>query len=336
MASRRTGTDKPQLLALPTVRDRLSFLYLERCVINRQDSAITVTDVRGTVHVPAAALGVLMLGPGSKITHRAMELIGDSGTSVVWVGERGVRYYAHGRPLTHSSQLLIRQAQLVTNTRSRLTVARQMYQLRFPDEDVSGLTMQQLRGREGARVRAMYRSASEETGVTWKGRIYDPDDFEGSDAVNMALSSAHACLYGVVNSVIVALGCSPGLGFVHTGHERSFVYDIADLYKAELTIPIAFRVAAEQPEDIGGTTRRRVRDAIANGRILETAVRDIRALLLGKEEADAERLEVNVVRLWDDKQGTVANAVSYGKRLDEYDDDEELEKGYGIVLEDRS
>jgi CRISPR-associated protein Cas1 len=139
-------------------------------------------------------------------------------------------------------------------------------------------------------------------------------------------------LYGVVHSVIVALGCSPGLGFIHTGHERSFVYDIADLYKADLTIPIAFRVAAEQPEDIGGVTRRRVRDAIADGRILETAVRDIRLLLLGQEANEEEPLEMNVVRLWDDRLGTVANAVSYGKRFDELEDDE-LEHGYGTLLE---
>lgn len=333
MGTQRKSMDKPGLHALPTIRDRLSFLYLERCVINRQDGAVTVTDARGTVHVPAASLGVLMLGPGSTISHRAMELIGDTATSVIWVGERGVRYYAHGRPLTHSAHLLIRQAELVSNVRSRIAVARRMYQLRFPNEDVSRLTMQQLRGREGARVRAVYRKASQETGVTWKGREYDPDDFEGSDAVNMALSAAHACLYGIVHSVIVALGCSPGLGFIHTGHERSFVYDIADLYKAELTIPIAFQVAAEQPDDIGGTTRRRVRDAIAGGRILETAVKDIRYLLLGKEEAEDVQLDVNVMWLWDDRDGSVAHGVSYGKRLD--DRDEELEEGYGILLEER-
>lgn len=335
MNAKKSRKNKPGLQELPTVRDRLSFLYLERCVINRQDSAITVTDARGTVHVPGAAISVLMLGPGSKITHRAMELIGDLGVSVIWVGERGVRYYAHGRPLTHSSRLLIRQAELVSNAKSRLTVARHMYQMRFPDEDVSKLTMQQLRGREGARVRAAYRRASLETSVPWNGRVYDPDDFDSSDLVNKALSAAHACLYGVVHSVIVALGCSPGLGFIHTGHERSFVYDIADLYKASLTIPISFQVASEEPEDIGGVTRRRVRDAIADGRILEAVVRDIKVLLLGNEAHEEESLDVNVVRLWDDRLGTVANAVSYGKRLDE-SEEEELEEGYGTFLEEGS
>lgn len=326
------GMEKPGLQALPQIRDRMSFLYLEHCLINRQDGAITVIDARGTVHVPAASLGVLLLGPGTNISHRAMELMGDAGTNVVWVGEHGVRYYAHGRPLTHSASLLIRQAELVSNVRTRVAVARRMYQLRFPDEDVTVLTMQQLRGREGSRIRSIYRQASKRTGVTWRGREYDPDDFTSSDAVNMALSAAHACLYGVVQSVIVALGCAPGLGFVHTGHERSFVYDVADLYKSEVTIPIAFEVAAEKPDDIGAVTRRKVRDSISNGHILEQAVKDIRWLLLADEPTETE-IETDVLSLWDDKTGTVAHAVAYGKEHDS-PEDIALEKGYGTVLED--
>jgi len=328
------GMEKPKLQALPTVRDRLSFLYLEHCLLNRQDGAITVTDARGTVHVPAASLSVILLGPGTNISHRAMELIGDAGTSVIWVGEHGVRYYAHGRPLSHSAGLLIRQAELVSNVRSRIAVARQMYQLRFPDEDVSSLTMQQLRGREGSRIRAVYRRASKETGVPWRGREYDPDNFENSDVVNMALSAANACLYGVVHSVIVSLGCSPGLGFVHTGHERSFVYDIADLYKAKITIPIAFETTAKQPEDIGAATRRRVRDVIFGERLLDQAVRDVRRLLLGDVGAEKD-VETEVLHLWDEKIGLVSHAVSYGKELDGADA-EVLGDGYGTILEDET
>ena len=157
-----------------------------------------------------------MLGPGVSVTHRAMELIGENGATVVWVGENGIRMYACGKPLTHSSLLLQRQARLVSNTRTRLAVARRMYQMRFPDEDVSGLTMQQLRGREGTRVRRVYRELSEETGVEWDKRTYDPNDFDAGSEINKALSAAHACLYGIAHAVIVALGCSPGLGFVHT------------------------------------------------------------------------------------------------------------------------
>lgn len=230
----------PVLADLVRADERISFLYFERCIVNQAENAITITDDEGTIRIPVATLGVLMLGPGTTISHKAMASIGENGASVVWVGERGVRMYASGRPLTHSSRLLICQAKLVSNARTRLAVARRMYQMRFPEEDVSSLTMQQLRGREGARIRRVYRHWSKETGVEWKRREFDPEDYDAGSEINKALSAAHFCLYGVAHAVIVALGCSPGLGFVHTGHERSFVYDVADLYKAELSIPVAF------------------------------------------------------------------------------------------------
>lgn len=309
------GMVRPDLQALPQIRDRMTFLYLEKCTIGRQDGAITVTDERGSVHVPAASISVLLLGPGTRITHRGMELIGDSGVTTIWVGENGVRYYASGRPLTHRAGLLMKQAALVSNMRSHLNVAKQMYQMRFPDEDVSGLTMQQLRGREGARVRGIYRQESQKWNVPWNGRQYDPDDFSSGDAVNQALSAGHACLYGLAHAVIAALGCSPGLGFVHVGHDCSFVYDIADLYKAETTIPVAFEIAAEQPEDIGAAVRRRMRDEMMKAHILERMTKDIQILLSGSD--DVAPIEANVVRLWDDDGGTVRNATSYGKEGEE-------------------
>ena len=182
-----------------------------------------------------------------------------------------------------------------------------MYQLRFPDEDVSHLTMQQLRGREGSRTRNAYRKAAKETGVPWNGRLYRPDDFASGDSVNQALSAGHACLYGLAHAVIVALGCAPGLGFVHVGHERSFVYDIADLYKAETTIPIAFEVAAQNPEDLPSAVRRRVRDAMVERHILERMVHDIRWLL----QPEAEPAQEEAVYLWDNHLGKVANGINY-------------------------
>ena len=304
------GMIRPELQALPQISDRMTFIYLERCVLNRQDGAITVTDENGTVHIPAAAISVLLLGPGTKVTHRAMELIGDAGVSVLWVGEAGVRYYAGGRPMTHSSAMLIRQAELVSNTRLHLDVVRKMYCMRFPNEDVSKLTLQQLRGREGARIRAVYREMSHNWDVEWKGREYDPDNFQDGSPVNQALSAGHACLYGLAHAVIEALGCSPGLGFVHVGHENSFVYDIADLYKAEVTIPLAFEIAAkEEKEEISSVMRRRSRDAMCDQHILERMVHDIRVLLSKEEEVEKE----NAVYLWDNRKGSVENGRSYGK-----------------------
>lgn len=311
------GTRPSEIHDLVRAEDRLSFVYLERCTIHRDANAITATDERGVIHIPAAALGALLLGPGTRVTHQAMMLLADSGSTAVWVGEQGVRYYAHGRSLARSSRLLEAQAAAVSNRSERLRVARQMYAMRFPDEDTSGMTMQQLRGREGARVRRIYREQAELHGVEWTRRHYDPNDFSAGDPINQALSAAHTCLYGIVHAVIVAVGCAPGLGFVHTGHVRSFVYDIADLYKADITIPVAFDVAATETDDIGAATRRAVRDVVHSSGVLSRCAKDIRALLLPTEPEDDEYGDV--LSLWDGGSRRVAAGMNYDDEL--FDED---------------
>ena len=306
------GAIPPSSSELFRSSDRLSFVYVEHATISRADSAVTFVKEEGVVHCPAASLSALLLGPGTRITHQAMALLGECGTTVVWVGEQGVRYYASGKSVARSSRLLIAQAKLVSNTRSRLAVARMMYQWRFPGEDTSELTMQQLRGREGARVRSVYRQWSERTGVPWERREYDPNNFGDGSPINQALSAAHAALYGTVHAAIVSLGCAPGLGFVHTGNSWSFVYDVADLYKAEITIPAAFEVVAGYTEgmDIGSVTRRAVRDRIRSEKVMERVVRDIQRLLV-PEELPEEMLELDVVGLWNEQGEAQRGGMNY-------------------------
>ncbi|CAM3605337.1 type I-E CRISPR-associated endonuclease Cas1 [Micrococcus flavus] len=311
------GGGKPRMEAreLTRVADRLSFVYLERATVHRDGNAITATDQDGVLHIPSAALGCLLLGPGTRVTHAAMSLLGDSGASVVWVGENGVRYYAHGRSLARSTRLLICQAELVSNTRSRLAVARRMYAMRFPGEDVSALTVQQLRGREGARVRGLYRRMAAQYDVEWTRRDYDPENFEDGNLANRALTVANTALYGIVHAVVVALGCAAGLGFVHTGNDRSFVYDVADLYKADIAIPVAFRVAGTPGADVETDVRRAVRDAVVKERLLERIARDVGELLLGLEELPEEWDQEDGLSLWSGRgQQTVPGGVSYGER----------------------
>src|SRR5690606_32854013 len=183
----------------------------------------------------------------------------------------------------------------------------------------STLTMQQWRGREGARVRRVYRENARRTGVAWDRRNYNPHDFADGDPINQALTAANTALYGVVHAVIVSLGCSPGLGFIHTGNERSFVYDIADLYKADLTIPTAFDVVASRPSDIAAETRRAIRDRIYGGAFVERCVKDIRRLLVPEEAEKAASdsfWDEDVVRLWDEYGDEVAAGVNYECEID--------------------
>ncbi len=273
----RRGAVTPR--ELTRVGDRLSFVYLERCVVHRDDNAITAEDADGVTHIPSATIGTLLLGPGTRVTHQAMSVLGECGAGVAWVGEHGVRFYAGGRALTRSSGLVEAQAVAWANRRTRLDVARAMYRLRFPDEDPAGRTRQELLGMEGQRLKDCYRDESARTGVPWQRREFNRDDFASGDAPNQAITAAAQCMYGIAHSVVVALGCSPGLGFVHSGHERSFVMDIADLYKTDVAIPAAFDAAAEGVEDVAARTRRALRDRVNKGHLLDRCVQDIKDLL---------------------------------------------------------
>lgn len=294
---------------LHRIVDRISSLYVERTHVDRDENAVVLINRERTVRVPAAMLAVLLLGPGTRITHGAMNLLGDSGTAVCWVGEHGLRLYASGLGPSRGAHFLRRQAYLVSRRDDRLGVARRMYAMRFVGEDVSSATMQQLRGREGTRVKRIYRAESDRTGVPWTGRSYKvgkPD--EKGDDVNRLLSSANSCLYGICHAAIVGVGASPGLGFVHTGSAMSFVHDIADLYKAEFTIPLAFDLAAEgftKDSDV----RRAFRSHLVDGTLLKRIIGDIQDLLRGSEEVGAD---VDERLLWDEKSGTVTGGRNWG------------------------
>lgn len=264
---------------LPKVRDSLSFLYLEHGKIDQHEKAIAVHDVEGMTPIPIASLAVLLLGPGTSITHAAISALADNSTLVIWAGEEGVRYYAHGMGGTRGSTYLLRQAALATDQAARLVVVRRMYAMRFQEEVRPGVNVEQMRGMEARRVRQVYADASKASGVEWSGRSYDRSDWHSGDTVNRALSSANSCLYGVCHAAILSVGLSPAIGFIHTGKQLSFVYDIADLYKTEITIPLAFAVAKEKPPEFERVTRLRCRDLFREQKLLQRVVPDVLKVL---------------------------------------------------------
>lgn len=267
------------LHTLPNFDDRLSYLYVEHAVVDRQDKAIAVHNADGTTPVPAASLAVLMLGPGTKITHAAVRALADNNCLVVWCGEQGVRFYAEGLGGSRHSRNLLRQARLASDDLTRLQVVVRMYCLRFDEPVDPGLSLQQLRGKEGVRVRQAYADASAATGVPWQGRSYKRDTWDHADPVNRALSAANACLYGLCHAAILSAGYSPAIGFIHTGKQLSFVYDVADLYKAEFTIPIAFAAVAESIGEIERRVRYACRDRFYQQRLMQRILPDIRTCL---------------------------------------------------------
>ncbi len=264
---------------LPKLRDSLSYLYIEHAIVDRKDSSVEFIQKDGRTQVPVAALCVLMLGPGTSISHAAVKVLAESGCLIVWTGEDATRCYAQGLGETRKGYHLLRQAELVSDPAKRLDVIRRMYQKRFPEPLDPSLTLEQIRGMEGSRVRSAYYQASKIYGVPWHGRCYDRSNWGNADPVNRALSAANALLNGICHAAIISGGYSPGLGFIHTGRQTSFVYDIADLYKAELTIPIAFQTVAESSEHVDGRVRQACRQKFKEARLLERILPDIDDLL---------------------------------------------------------
>lgn len=297
---------------LPKARDSWSHLYVEHCRVDQDLKAIALHDADGKVQVPCAQLSFLMLGPGTSITHAAVRVLADHGCLVGWTGEGGVRFYASGLGETRSGANVLRQARMVSDPGAHMRVVRRMYEMRFGESVSPDMTLRQVRGREGARVRDAYRAMSQETGVPWSGRSYRRGDWRDADPVNRALSAANSCLYGVCHAAIVAAGYSPALGFIHTGKALSFVYDIADLYKTETSVPTAFFAVASGEMPLEGVVRGTMRDMFRSSRLLARIVADLDRLTYGVTP-DEDPLSAEMAlpgQLWDG-DGLAAGGVNY-------------------------
>ena len=159
-----------------------------------------------------------------------------------------------------------------------------MYRMRFFEEAPQRRSIEQLRGMEGARVRKIYREFAEKYGVVWRGRNYDRSNWDSQDYANRALSAANSCLYGVCHAAILIAGYSAALGFIHTGYSLAFVHDLADLYKMEIAVPVAFKIAAEEGANIEMRVRHTLRDDFRRIKLLERLIPGIESLFDAGEE----------------------------------------------------
>lgn len=287
-----------RLRTLPKARDKISFLYFEHCRIEQDDRAIAIFKEKDKFFVPCASIATLLLGPGTSITHAAIKTLAENACDVHWVGEDVLRFYASGRGSSGNTERLLQQVKLWADPLQRLGVVRRMYQFRFQEDLAEDLTLQQIRGHEGVRVRTLYGQLSEATGVEWKGRDYKQENWDDANPINQALSIANSCLYAVCQAALNSVGYSPALGFIHTGKPLSFAYDIADLYKAETSIPAAFEAIADTYFDLDSIVRRKCREKFIHARLMHRMVQDVdRILQFGEAEAEAEP----VCFLWDDQ-----------------------------------
>ncbi len=259
-------------------------LFIEKGEIDVLDGAFVVLDKTGVrTHIPIGSVACLMLEPGTRVSHRAAALAARVGTLLVWVGEAGVRLYASGQPGGARSDRLLYQAKLALDETTRLKVVRKMYEFRFGEAPPAKRSVEQLRGIEGARVRKTYQLLAKRHGIQWKGRNYDRTDWDKSDLPNLCLSAATACLYGITEAAVLAAGYAPAVGFIHTGKPLSFVYDIADLFKFDSVVPVAFQIASKAPLQPERRVRLACRDMFRQQKILGKIIPTIEEILAAGE-----------------------------------------------------
>ncbi len=262
------------------IKERVSLVFLERGELDVLDGAFVLIDKNGIrTQIPVGSVACLMLEPGTRVSHAAIILAARVGCLLVWIGEAGVRLYAAGQPGGARADRLLYQAKLALDNEARLKVVRKMYEFRFKKPVPSHYSIEQLRGVEGSRVREMYVQMAQRYGVKWTGRQYDSTRWGSGDLPNRCLSSATASLYGISEAAILAAGYAPAIGFIHSGKPQSFVYDIADLFKFETVVPVAFRVASQNPVDPERAVRLACRDQFRETRLLKKIIPTIEDVL---------------------------------------------------------
>jgi CRISP-associated protein Cas1 len=198
----------------------------------------------GDYAIPYQGVSLILLGPGTTVSHDALRLLARHGTLLAAVGEGGVKFYTAPPMGQGRSEVARRHALLWADETVRLDMARRMYTFRFgrvlPHKDITVL-----RGIEGGRMKKTYQILADEYGITWKGRRYNRQNPNGADIPNQAINHAATFVEAAADVAVAAIGALPPLGFIHEDSSNAFTLDIADLYRAELTIPLAFKVARQ-------------------------------------------------------------------------------------------
>jgi CRISPR-associated protein Cas1 len=268
--------------------DRHGLLYLERGALSviegclRFIAAGSDLMVAGDYRIPHQSVSILLLGPGSTVSHDALRLLARHGTALSAVGEDGVRFYTAPPPLPDSSALGRAQVRAWADAKgARMAVARRMYAWRLgevlPHRDIAVL-----RGIEGARVKEMYRLTSERMGIRWQGRRYDRQSPLAADAPNQAINHAASAVEAAAAIAVAATATIPQLGFIHEDSGQSFILDIADLYRDSVTVPCAFKavlaVQKRASESLERQTRRITGERLRRDQVVPGMIDRIKAL----------------------------------------------------------
>ncbi len=241
MLTGRLGLEKARI----PHADRHGLVWLDRGRLEVEDGCLRFITAgggelqAGDYQIPHQSVSIVLLGPGSSVTHDALRLLARHGCALAAVGEGGVRFYTAPPLLPDSSAAARSQIALWADPKTHMEVARAMYAMRF-SEFVLTRDIEVLRGQEGARIKRSYQLAAERFGIPWHGRHYDRENPDATDAPNQAINHAATAMEAAAAVAVSSLGAIPQLGFVHEDAGQAFVLDIADLYRHDVTLEIAF------------------------------------------------------------------------------------------------
>ncbi len=227
---------------------------------------------------------MVLLGPGSTVSHDALRLLARHGTALVAVGEDGVRCYTAPPIMADQSDIARKHVKIWSDADNRMSVTRKMYQIRMGNISIEGYDLEELRGMEGARVREAYRLCAKQAGIAWHGRRYDRQNPSFADVPNQAINHAATALESAAAIAVTATSAIPQLGFIHESSGSAFVLDIADLYRESVTIPIAFHAAGRVLRSQGRmsverATRKDCGRALYKRKIIPKMIENIKELL---------------------------------------------------------
>jgi len=222
-----------------SIKEKVPFVYLDRGILGVLNGNLIFSNKDGSISIPIGIIHCIFIGPGSSISHDAIKLISNMKCLIIWCDGSGLKLYSNGFYNKNNTDKLIHQVLLSSDENKRCVISKKMFKLRFNKDIIESVSLNQLRGMEGYEVKLIYANLSENYHIKWNGR-----DFSGNDLVNKCLNIANSYLYGIVESAIMISGYHPSIGFMHSGY-RSFVYDIADLFKFHVTVPIAFDIASQ-------------------------------------------------------------------------------------------
>lgn len=247
--------------------NRISFLYLEYSkIVQNKLGVVAYSEENGKIFekkIPVAQIAVLALGPGTSITNPAVTSASRSGCTVMFTGGGGFPLNTVSAPLTSSSRWAVAQAMVISNKSHARAVAKEFYKKQFNNDAFKG-SISQMRSMEGNLIKKMYAYESKKHGLKFFKR-----DTAGNDNVNVALNISNALLYGISASCINSLAMSESLGIIHRGNVKAFLFDIADLYKLNISIPVAFSSIDQKSENLPSYVRRKTRALIMEHKIMQ-------------------------------------------------------------------